>query len=134
MMNITICLVSQSVENFYLEAIEEYAKRLSKYCKIQLLRCKREEHLAKKLMDKYYKILISNTEQSLSSLELASKIEALGLSGISDIAFLVGTQALQTDESLALSPLDMDPGLQTTLLFEQIYRAYRILKHQPYHK
>lgn len=134
MMNLTICLVDQSVENFYLQAIKEYEKRLSKYCKIRLLLCKREEGLAKKLSGKSYKILISTTGQSLSSLELASKINTLGLSGSSDLAFIMGTQSLAADEILALSPLEMDPGLLTTLLFEQIYRSFRILSNQPYHK
>jgi 23S rRNA pseudoU1915 N3-methylase RlmH len=54
---------------------------------------------------KSYKILLSAKEENISSAVLASKISALGLSGISDIAIIIGT-ALPHDEALALSPMD----------------------------
>lgn len=137
--NFNIYLISEPPAKFYHEAIREYEKRLSSYCKIQLVPLPREEQLEKRLSAKAHKILISNTGgQTISSQKLASKINTIGLSGISEIAIILGIFALPSeippDEILTISPLDMDLGLQTTLMYEQIYRSYRILNHQPYHK
>lgn len=133
-MNFKIYIVGDKIEKFYLEAIKEYEKRLSRYCKIQLLHLKSKEQLLKKLFDKSFKLLISTEGQTISSQELASKINTLGLSGISDVAIIIGAAKIPHDETFAISPLDMDFGLQTTLIVEQIYRSYRILNNQPYHK
>lgn len=133
-MNFRICLVGEKPEKFYIQAIKEYEKRLSRYCKIQLVHQKNAEQLQKKLPDKAHRILVTPVGQMLSSEELADKINTLGLSGSSDITIWLGAPDLPHDESIALSPLDMDFGLQTTLIFEQIYRSYRILKGEPYHK
>ncbi|MEK4259394.1 MULTISPECIES: 23S rRNA (pseudouridine(1915)-N(3))-methyltransferase RlmH [unclassified Paenibacillus] len=56
------------------------------------------------------------------------------MKGISDVSIIVGTSNLQYDETLTLSQMEMDFGLKTTILFEQVYRAYRIINNHPYHK
>lgn len=133
-MKLTIYTICEKVEKFYLEAIKEYEKRLSRYCTIKLVHLKREDQLDKKLSDSSYKILMSNTNQSLSSEELAGKINGLGVSGTSDISIIIGSETTPYDERLMLSQMDMDKGLQTTILIEQLYRAFRIIHNHPYHK
>ena len=132
-MNFKIYYTGDKIEKFFIEAIKEYEKRLSRYCKIELLQFKNVNQLLKKLPEKTYKILISVNGTCISSEQLADKINTLGLSGISDASIIVGAD-IPHNETLAISSMDMDLGLQTTVLFEQIYRAYRILNNQPYHK
>ncbi|MCU6794273.1 23S rRNA (pseudouridine(1915)-N(3))-methyltransferase RlmH [Paenibacillus sp. WQ 127069] len=47
---------------------------------------------------------------------------------------IVGSSNIRYDETLTLSQMEMDFGLKTTILFEQVYRAYRIINNHPYHK
>ncbi|HHW06205.1 MAG TPA: 23S rRNA (pseudouridine(1915)-N(3))-methyltransferase RlmH [Clostridia bacterium] len=133
-MNFIIYLVNCKIDRFYREAIREYEKRLSRYCKTQVIAAKNAGVLASKLPGKLYKIIISTQGQLMSSEELAEKINRLGLAGNSTAAVIIGAEDMAGDESWAISPLEMDPGLQATVIFEQIYRAYRILHHEPYHK
>jgi 23S rRNA (pseudouridine1915-N3)-methyltransferase len=132
-MNFKIYVTDTKLEKFYLEAVKEYEKRLSRYCKIQLLQIKNKELLLKELPIKSYKILLSNNGKHISSEELATKVNTLGLSGISDIAIILGTE-IPHDEALAIGLMDMDIGLQATIIFEQLYRSYRIINNQAYHK
>lgn len=133
-MNFKIYLVYNKISNFYIEAIKEYEKRLGRYCKIELFQVKNEEQLLKKLSEKSYKIVISNKGPHISSEALADKINTLGISGNSDIALIIGADNFPCDEVLAVSAMEMDFGLITTIAFEQLYRTYRILNNQPYHK
>ncbi len=84
-------------------------------------------------------ILISNEGANVSSEELAEKINSYGgVTGISNITIILGDSLEMFkdnfDESIMISTMDMEIGLQATILFEQIYRAYRIINNQPYHK
>ncbi len=133
-MNFKIYIIGDKIDKFYSEAIKEYDKRLSRYCKAQLLHVKNEEQLLKKLSDKSYKIAILTTGEQVSSEELASKINDFGISGNSYISIIIGAENVAYDETLAISPMEMDLGLTATIIFEQLYRAYRILNNQPYHK
>ncbi|WP_341875837.1 23S rRNA (pseudouridine(1915)-N(3))-methyltransferase RlmH [Defluviitalea saccharophila] len=133
-MNYKIYVVGTKLQKFYDNAIKEYNKRLSRYCKCSLLFVKNKEELLKKLSPKSYKICISSCGIQLSSEELAHKINHFGVSGKSDIAIIIGTNELPYDECLSIGPMDMDLGLMATILFEQIYRSYRIINNQPYHK
>ena len=133
-MNIKIYVLSEKFEKFYLEGIKEYDKRLSRYCKLTLQLFKNEDALLKKITDRTYKILLSTDGLLISSEDLASKIDTLGISGSSDVTFIIGCKNVLIEENLAISKMEMDLGLNTTILLEQIYRAYRILNNQPYHK
>ncbi|AGA70875.1 hypothetical protein Desdi_3489 [Desulfitobacterium dichloroeliminans LMG P-21439] len=132
-MNFRIYLPNNKIENFYRDAIKEYEKRLGRYCKIQVVRYKSDEQLIKLIPDKAHRLLISVNGEKITSEGLASKISEWGLSGIADIAIIIGT-TLPHDEVLALSSAEMALGLQATVLYEQIYRSYRIINNQPYHK
>lgn len=83
-------------------------------------------------------ILISTEGANVSSEELAEKINSYGVTGISNITIILGDSLEMFkdnfDESIMISTMDMEIGLQATILFEQIYRAYRIINNQPYHK
>ena len=133
-MNFKVYIVGDKIKKFYAEAIKEYEKRLSRYCKTKLIQVKDEDKLLKVLSDKFYKILISAKGQRISSEELANKINLFGISGKSDIAIIIGTENAPYDEKISISPMEMDLGLATTIVFEQIYRSYRIINNQPYHK
>ena len=122
---------------FYLFIYTRYftlSKRLGRYCKIKLQFIKNEDNLLKKFSAKTYKIAISTSGVLFSSEELTSKIDFLGISGSSDITFIIGSKNTVTEETLAISKMEMSTGLKTTIIIEQIYRAYRILNNQPYHK
>ena len=133
-MNFKVYIVGDKIKKFYVEAIKEYEKRLSRYCKTKLIQVKDEDKLLKVLSDKFYKILMSAKGQRISSEELANKINLFGISGKSDIAIIIGTENAPYDEKISISPMEMDLGLATTIVFEQIYRSYRIINNQPYHK
>lgn len=133
-MNIKIYIVGDKIEKTFLEGIKEYEKRLSRYCKIKLQHFKNKEQLLKKTSDKTYKILISVMGTTVTSEELAEKINQLGITGKSDVTIIIGADNLPHDEVLAISPMEMDLGIKTLIMFEQIYRSYRILNNEPYHK
>lgn len=133
-MNFKIYIVGEKLQNFYTDAIKEYNKRLSRYCKCNLIIVKNEDALLKKVSPKSYKIIMSSEGTQVSSEELANKINTLGVSGKSNISIIIGANTFPYNEYLSISSMEMDLGLTATIIFEQIYRSYRILNNQPYHK
>lgn len=133
-MHYLVYLIDKKVSKYYLEIIQEYQKRLSRYCSIQLIQIKKPEQLSKRLSGKQYKIVISHHGQLISSEELAGKINSWAMSNKSPIAIVIGADNVAEDEQLAISPMEMEPGLAATIVYEQIYRAYRIINNEPYHK
>lgn len=133
-MNIKIYTVGKIQSKFHKEAIQEYAKRLTRYCKIKLIQMKDLESVQKKLTDKTYVIQVSTKGENPSSEELADKIEKLGVTGKSDVSFILCSEEMENDEHLSISLMDMELGLLTSVLYEQIYRSYRIINNQSYHK
>jgi 23S rRNA (pseudouridine1915-N3)-methyltransferase len=95
---------------------------------------KSHEQLAKNLSSKSHAVLITPNGTSLTSEDFADQINTWGISGISEIAFIIGASDFESNSTLALTSMEMDSGLSATVVFEQIYRAYRILNNQPYHK
>lgn len=133
-MNFKIYIIGKIQDKFQKEAVAEYAKRLTRYCKIKLIPVKDLETLQKKISDKTYVIKLSTEGYNPSSEELAEKINGLGISGKSDISIVVIDEEIEFDEHLSLSPMSMSLGMTTTVLYEQIYRAYRIINDHAYHK
>ncbi len=131
-MNIKVYITEKIKNKNEIAAYKEYEKRLSRYCKISLVTIKSIEEL-NDVKSKVYKILLNSNGQTLSSEDLAEKINHLGLTGKSDIAFMLVDECA-CDEHLALSKMDLGTGIATTVLYEQIYRAYRIMRNEPYHK
>lgn len=127
-------VTSKKIKNrFTKDAIKEYAKRLTRYCKIQLNVTNKIE---KEINRDSYLIKISNSGNMLTSEELADKISSLGISGNSHITFLFDDEHYvgNADFDLRISNMDIDNDLLLIILYEQIYRAYRIINNEPYHK
>jgi len=157
-MNFSVYIVGNKIERFCTDAINEYKKRLSRYCKIEVTHVKKPDKLSKKLSGKTHIIMISPTGQQISSEEFAHKINHLGITGTSDVAVICMTSVtggrgkchigdvtlppspchnagiLPCDEVIAISPLEMDEGLTAVVTLEQIYRAFKIIHGETYHK
>ena len=159
-MKITILSVGKVKEKFYREAIEEFVKRLSRYCKleiievsdekteeqaseteIRLVKEKEGERLIKNIKDDSYVIALCIDGKQLDSEELSEKMEKLGVQGISHICFVIGgslglSDAVikRADYKLSFSKMTFPHQLMRVILLEQIYRGFRIMNHEPYHK
>ena len=159
-MKITICCVGKIKEKFYSQAIEEYSKRLSKYCKLEIkeaadektpdsasdtvnrmIKEKEGDRLLSFIKDDSYVIALAIDGKMLDSVELSEKIDNLMLSGKSDIVFVIGgslgldKRVLdRTDYKLSFSKMTFPHQLMRVILLEQIYRSFRIMKNEPYHK
>jgi 23S rRNA (pseudouridine1915-N3)-methyltransferase len=159
-MKITILCVGKVKEKFYREAIDEFTKRLSRYCKleiievsdekteeqsseteIRLVKEKEGERLLKNLKEDAYVIALCIDGKQLDSEELSEKMEKLGIQGVSHICFIIGGSlglsdavVKRADFKLSFSKMTFPHQLMRVILLEQIYRGYRIMNHEPYHK
>ena len=159
-MKITICCVGKIKEKFYSQAIEEYSKRLSKNCKLEIkeaadektpdsasdtvnrmIKEKEGDRLLSFIKDDSYVIALAIDGKMLDSVELSEKIDNLMLSGKSDIVFVIGgslgldKRVLdRADYKLSFSKMTFPHQLMRVILLEQIYRSFRIMKNEPYHK
>ncbi len=159
-MNIDIACVGKVKEKFFRDAIDEYSKRLSRYCKLNILEVNDEktpdnasdtvetqikdkegERLLKVIRDDAFVVVLAIEGKNLSSEELAAKIDSLGISGKSRITFVIGgslglSKAVmdRADMKLSFSRMTFPHQLMRVVLLEQIYRAYRINSNEPYHK
>jgi 23S rRNA (pseudouridine1915-N3)-methyltransferase len=127
-----VFIPKKTLKGFFLEAIKEYEKRLMPYCSSSVIYFSTKDDLLKKLPDAY-QINIETGSDTIDSLCFAGKISDFGNRGISDIIYIINSP-IKTNETLNLSSLDLSEGMLATLLYEQIYRAYRILNNKPYHK
>lgn len=122
------------IENgFAREAVKEYAKRLARYCRLEL-KCTQSPE--KFIRDRDYVIKVARGGAVISSEELAEKISSLGVGGMSDVAIVFDEdyKGTRVDYSLQISQMDLHRDLILVMLYEQIYRAYRIINNEPYHK
>lgn len=159
-MKITLVTVGKIKEKFFTDAIAEYSKRLSRYCKLEIIQVadektpdkaseneerqikeKEGERILAQIKDGAYVIALAIEGQMISSEQLAAKIEQLGVSGQSQIVFVIGgslglSEAVlkRADYKLSFSKMTFPHQLMRVILLEQIYRAYRILNKEPYHK
>ena len=159
-MKITLVTVGKIKEKFYTDAIAEYAKRLSRYCKLEIIQVadektpdkaseaeeqqikdKEGKRILEQIKDGAFMIALAIDGKMLDSVELSEKIEKLGVSGISSIAFVIGGSLglsdrvlKRADYKLSFSKMTFPHQLMQMILLEQIYRSYRIMNHEPYHK
>ena len=159
-MKISIACVGKIKEKFYRDAISEYEKRLSRYCKLEFLEVADEKtpdgasqaveeqikeqeakRLLKNIKDDTYVITLEIGGTMLDSVELSEKIEKIGVSGYGTIVFVIGgslglhrSVSDRADFKLSFSKMTFPHQLMRVILLEQIYRSYRILNHAPYHK
>ncbi|OBZ17116.1 23S rRNA (pseudouridine(1915)-N(3))-methyltransferase RlmH [Bacillus sp. FJAT-26390] len=133
-MKISVYAVGDKIEKFYLEAIKEYEKRLSRYCVIKFFHLKNINEVQRKLNPKSFVMAVNTSRNTISSEELADKLDHKASAGVSDISIIVGATPPTYNDIISLSQMEMDFGLQNTILIEQVYRAYRIIHNHPYHK
>ena len=159
-MKITLVTVGKIKEKYLKDAIAEYSKRLGKYCKLEIIevadektpenasatvedmiRQKEGERILKYIREDAYVVALAIDGQMLSSEKLAEKINLLGIQGTSHIAFIIGgsiglSQEVlsRADYQLSFSKMTFPHQLMRVILLEQVYRSYRIITGEPYHK
>lgn len=159
-MKITVLTVGKIKEKYLKDAIAEYSKRLSKYSKLEVIevaderipdnastnvedqiRAKEGERLLKHIKEGAYVITLEIGGKQLSSEQFADKIETLGVQGISHIIFVIGGSIglgsdvlAKSDYALSFSKMTFPHQLMRVVLLEQIYRSFRIINGEPYHK
>ena len=159
-MKITLITVGKIKEKYLKDASAEYSKRLSRYCKLEIvevadektpdnasdtvedaIRDKEGERILKYIKEDAYVITLEIAGKMLTSEEMAEKIDKLGVQGTSHIIFIIGGSIglgrvilKRSDYALSFSKMTFPHQLMRVILLEQIYRSYRIINHEPYHK
>ncbi|TPF92622.1 50S rRNA methyltransferase [Bifidobacterium sp. UTBIF-68] len=159
-MQIDIIAPGRVKEQYLRDAIDEYSKRLSRYCKLSIIevadektpehasegverqiKAKEGERIAKHLRDGAFLIALAIDGKQLSSEEFAARIEDWGLHGVSHIQLVIGGSIGLDDAilrranfKLSFSKMTFPHQLMRVILLEQIYRAYKINAGEPYHK
>lgn len=159
-MEIRILTVGKVKEKYLNQGIQEYAKRLSRYCKLtfcqvsdektpdkaadavnQQIKAIEGERLLKHIREQDYVIALVIEGEMLDSVSLARKLESLTVQGHSTIDFVIGGSLglspevmKRADYALSFSPMTFPHQLMQMILLEQIYRSFRVLRNEPYHK
>jgi 23S rRNA (pseudouridine1915-N3)-methyltransferase len=158
--HIHIISVGKLKEKYLMQGIDEYKKRLSSYAKVDITEVpdeKAPEHLSEQEMEQIkqregerilakipndaYVIALAIEGKMKSSEQFADSLDKLATYGKSKIAFIIGgslglsKQVMQrADEALSFSKMTFPHQLMRLILLEQIYRAFRINRGEPYHK
>ena len=156
-MKFTIVAVGRLKEKFWSEACAEYLKRLQPYAKTNVIEIadvnpakaggtqaavEREgEAVLKAVRDGAHVILLEIGGKQRSSEELSARIDELALAGKSELVFVIGgscgtSKAVgsQADETLSFGRITLPHNLARVVLLEQLYRACKISRGEPYHK
>ena len=159
-MKITLIAVGKIKERYFEDAIREYSKRLSRYCRLEIIQVADEktpdgasealeeqikEKEGRRILDQIregaYVIALAVEGKQLDSLELAARMERLAVEGKSQLVFLIGGSLglskevmRRADFALSFSAMTFPHQLMRVILLEQIYRSFRIRAGGPYHK
>ncbi|MDY2679267.1 MAG: 23S rRNA (pseudouridine(1915)-N(3))-methyltransferase RlmH [Lentihominibacter sp.] len=159
-MNVTILAVGKLKEKYWRDAVAEYSKRLKSYCSLQITEIKEsplranpsaaDEEAVKiaegadilsRIRSSDYVITLEIKGKVLSSEALAQKIEALAIDGKSSIVFVIGGSlglseevSRRADFKLSFSAMTFPHQMMRVILLEQIYRSFKINRHEAYHK
>lgn len=159
-MKIRLLTVGKIKEKYLKDAIAEYSKRLSRYCKLEILEAtdektpdnasevlemqikkKEGDRLLNFISDTDYVIALDLKGEMYTSEEFASKIDRLGIQGVSTIDFIIGGSLglseevrKRADMKVSFSKMTFPHQLMRVIFLEQLYRSYRIIKNEPYHK
>ena len=159
-MKITILCVGKIKEKFYVDAIKEYSKRLSRYAKldiievtdektveqasdreIEIVKEKEGKRLLSSIKDDGFVVCLAIEGKSLDSVELSKYLDNLKIKGVSHIYFVIGGSLglsnevlMRADMKLSFSRMTFPHQLMRVILLEQIYRSFRISNNEPYHK
>lgn len=147
-------------ESFMRAAVDEYRKRLSRYVKLDvvevadektpdhasekeemLIRGREGGQLLRRIKSEDYVIALAIEGNAHDSLSFARMIDRLGVSGKGNVVFVIGGSLglseevlSRADETVSFSKMTFPHQLMRVILLEQIYRGYRIIKKEPYHK
>ena len=159
-MNFRIITVGKLKEKYLKDGIAEYLKRLQRYATVEIIevadeqtpdsasemeelqiKAKEAQRIQKYIKENSYLIALAIEGTMLTSEQLAERIEQLGISGKSHITMVIGGSLgldksilQQADLLLSFSKLTFPHQLMRLILVEQLYRSYRIMKGEPYHK
>lgn len=159
-MKITLISVGKIKEKYLKDAINEYSKRLTKYCNLKsielndekapdnlsekdemIIKDKEGNKILDKIKEQQYVIALDLNGKQRTSEEFSKEIENLSIYGNSDIVFIVGGSLGLSDDvikrsndQISFSRMTFPHQLMKVILLEQIYRAFRIIKGEPYHK
>ena len=159
-MKIQVICIGKLKERYWTEAVGEYMKRLSKYCDMEIIELKESrlpdkasaaqeaaviddegENILKHVKDGSYVVSLEIGGKNLSSEELAQKIEEIPLSGKSHITFIIGGSlglskdvSKRADFKLSFSRMTFPHQMMRVILLEQIYRSFKIIRNEAYHK
>ncbi|MDO5490959.1 MAG: 23S rRNA (pseudouridine(1915)-N(3))-methyltransferase RlmH [Bacillota bacterium] len=159
-MNIRIIAIGKLKKKYWQDAVKEYAKRLSAYCRLEIIELKesplranpsaaeeeavRQEEgreILRRIRREEYVITLEITGKTMSSTRLAGKIEDLGLEGKADVAFVIGGSlglseevSWRADLKLSFSAMTFPHQMMRVILLEQIYRSFKIIRGETYHK
>ena len=159
-MKISILCVGKIKEKFYRDAVEEYLKRLSRYCKTEVLEIademtpdgagralteqikkKEGDRLLSRIKEEAFVVTLEIQGKKMSSEEFADVLRKAAVSGRSHIQFVIGgslglheSVSRRADLKLSFSDMTFPHQLMRVILCEQIYRGYRIVNGEPYHK
>lgn len=158
-MNIKIIAVGKIKEKYNIQAIDEYRKRLSAYCSLSVVEIPAAKILSdnEKEVEKYKKeeaekilanikndsfvITLEINAKQLSSESFAEKINEIEKSGVTELVFIIGganglDQSVinRSDYGLSFSKMTFTHQMVRIVLLEQIYRGFKILKNEPYHR
>lgn len=159
-MNIDIISVGSIKEKYFVDAINEYLKRMKPYANVRVTEIsehklpnnpsesqiqigieKEKEDILSKISDRAFICSLCIEGKQLDSESLSSEIEKIGINGYSDITFIIGGSYGLSNEikqkshlKLSFSKMTFPHQLMRVILLEQVYRAYRIMRNEPYHK
>ena len=159
-MKITFIAVGRLKENFFSAAVEEYSKRLSKYATFEIIEVadekapeslslaeeaiillKEGQKILKAIKPGAYVVATAINGKQLDSEELSRFMAKLGVDGVSHICFVIGgslglsNEVLErADYLLSFSKMTFPHQLMRVMLAEQVYRGFRIISGEPYHK
>lgn len=159
-MNITVVCIGKLKEKYWTEAVQEYSKRLSKYCTLSINELKEEKasdnpsaaeemaikeaegrSILKQIKKDAYVIALEIQGKELTSEALSEKMQGLAVSGKSDVAFVIGGSIGLSEEVLAradyrlsFSRMTFPHQMMRVILLEQIYRGFKIMRNETYHK
>lgn len=147
MLKITVIAVGKLKERFWHDACAEYSKRLGGYCNLTVREIpdsnrEQESTLVLEALPENATIIVLDIQgKETSSEALASLIERYTVEGVSHLVFVIGgsdglTNAVKERASLRMSfgPITLPHNLARVVLLEQVYRAFKIIKREPYHK
>lgn len=159
-MQYTVICVGKIKERYFSDAIKEYEKRLSRYGKLEIkevadektpdgasenlqnqIKEKEADRILKQIKDGMYVVALDIQGKEYDSVSFASRLNHLMVSGESHIVFIIGgslglhsSVLKRAHVRISFSKMTFPHQLMRVILLEQIYRANRILKNEPYHK